>query len=176
MSISKMLRNSAKQIKNAENADAEVRNQTILLAQFTVGLLASGEHPQEVRLLQKVVASMMEKDSVQKRLVGKMKDLPNESEADEAVRYHCHLLTQRAEAAAEGDVMATLGADVLNMEAELRFVVESIQAWLSIMVKVDWDTEMDMRDALEEAELALSKLDAVQKEAMCLKEAASQTV
>jgi hypothetical protein len=175
MSIRKMLRDSAKQISKAEDAKAEVRNQTILLSQFTVGLIATGDHPQEVRLLQKIVASMMEEDSVQKRLVGKMKDMPNEGEADEAVRFHCHLLTQQAQAAAEGDVMDTLGADVLKTERELRIVVESIQAWLSIMVKIDWDTEMDMREALEEAELALSKLDAVQKDAMAIRDDGSKT-
>jgi len=176
MSLRKMLRNSANQIKKAENASTEVRRQAMLLGQFTVGLIACGEHPQEVVILQKIVASMITKDSMPKRLVGRIRELPNEGEADGSVQFHCHGLTMRIEAAAEGDVMDTLSADTLRTERELRIVVESIQAWLSIMVKVKWDFQMDFEQALEEAQEALSKLDAIQKEAMSQRESASKTI
>jgi hypothetical protein len=176
MSIHQMLRNCAKQIKKAGGDRTEVRHQAMMLGQFTVGLIACGEHPDVVVLLQKIVASMITKDSMPKRLVGRICKLPNEALADEAVQFHCHQLTMRIEAAAEGDVMDTLSTDTLRAQHELRIVVESIQAWLSIMVKVKWDFQMDFEQAMEEANEALSKLDATQKEAMSLRASASKTI
>ena len=176
MSIRKMLRNCTKEIKKAQDAKAEVRHQAMMLGQFTVGLIACGEHPDVVVMLQKIVASMIKKDSMPKRLVGEICRLPNEAEADESVQFHCHRLTMRIEAAAEGDVMDTLSADTLRMQHELRIVVESIQAWVSIMVEVKWDFQMDFEQAMEDANEALSKLDAIQKEAMSLRASASKTV
>jgi hypothetical protein len=176
MSLRKMLRNSAKQIKKAEDARTEVRHQAVMLGQFTAGLIACGEHPQEVVVLQKIVASMITKGSMPKRLVRRIRELPNEGLADDSVQSHCDHLTARIEAAAEGDVMDTLSPDADRMERELRIVMESVRAWLCIMVKVKWDFQMDFEQALEDAQEALSKLDAVQKEAMSRRASASKTI
>lgn len=175
MSLNHMLSDSAKRISNAGmfGAREEARTQAILIGQFTVGLIACDEHRQAVGILQKAVTSLLMKGGITKRLRRRMRDVPNQVEAVEDVRFHCHKLTLAAEEAAEGDVAGTLGVDVLKTERELRSVVEALQAWTCIMVREDWDAEADVQDALEEAQEALSKLDGIQKEAMALRDQSS---
>jgi hypothetical protein len=174
MSIHRMLRDCAKHVKKAQDPKNEIRTQAILLGQFTVALIACGEHADGVAILQKAVSSMLAKDSIDKRFIKSAKKLANGADAIDDVRFHCHVLTGKVEEAAEGDLMETISMGVLRTERELRIVVEALQAWISITLKDDWDTMADVICAMEEAQAALAKLDGLQKHAMSVRDAASQ--